>query len=172
MAARLLEHGALLLERPVPVERSRDSPKATCRCRTPRRSWTPIAGRAGPGMRVLDACAAPGGKTAHMLERADIDLLALDTEPTRLERVQVEPRRLRLQLARSCSCGDARETGAMVGRRALQRDPRRRAVLRIGRGAAPSRHQVAATPGDIARFARNKQREILDALWQTARRWW
>ena len=38
-------------------------------------------------MRVLDACAAPGGKTAHLLELADIDLLALDADAGRLERV-------------------------------------------------------------------------------------
>ncbi|MEL7312076.1 MAG: 16S rRNA (cytosine(967)-C(5))-methyltransferase RsmB [Pseudomonadota bacterium] len=44
---------------------------------------------AKPGMRVLDACAAPGGKTAHLQELADngLDLLALDQDPTRLARV-------------------------------------------------------------------------------------
>ena len=40
-----------------------------------------------PGRRVLDACAAPGGKTAHLLELADLDLLALDSDPARLARV-------------------------------------------------------------------------------------
>lgn len=40
------------------------------------------------GMRVLDACAAPGGKTAHILERADVQIWALDVEPQRLARVQ------------------------------------------------------------------------------------
>jgi 16S rRNA (cytosine967-C5)-methyltransferase len=40
-----------------------------------------------PGARVLDACAAPGGKTAHLLEWADLDLLALDSDATRLARV-------------------------------------------------------------------------------------
>lgn len=39
------------------------------------------------GMRVLDACAAPGGKTAYLLELADIDLLALDADADRLVRV-------------------------------------------------------------------------------------
>jgi 16S rRNA (cytosine967-C5)-methyltransferase len=39
------------------------------------------------GMRVLDACAAPGGKTAHLLELADIELVALDADAGRLERV-------------------------------------------------------------------------------------
>ncbi|MES1927105.1 16S rRNA (cytosine(967)-C(5))-methyltransferase RsmB [Salinisphaera sp. T31B1] len=36
------------------------------------------------GDRVLDACAAPGNKSAHLLERADIDLLALDIDAQRL----------------------------------------------------------------------------------------
>jgi 16S rRNA (cytosine967-C5)-methyltransferase len=40
-----------------------------------------------PGARVLDACAAPGGKTAHLLELADLDLLALDRDAERLARV-------------------------------------------------------------------------------------
>ena len=41
------------------------------------------------GDRILDACAAPGGKTIHLLEREnDIDLLALDIEESRLEKVQ------------------------------------------------------------------------------------
>jgi 16S rRNA (cytosine967-C5)-methyltransferase len=41
---------------------------------------------AGPGHRVLDACAAPGGKTAHILQRPapPTDLLAIDIEPQRL----------------------------------------------------------------------------------------
>lgn len=48
------------------------------------------------GMRVLDACAAPGGKTAHLLELADIDLLALDADADRLGRVGDNLRRLGL----------------------------------------------------------------------------
>ncbi|QDQ88313.1 16S rRNA (cytosine(967)-C(5))-methyltransferase RsmB [Alcaligenaceae bacterium SJ-26] len=39
------------------------------------------------GMRVLDACAAPGGKTAHMLELADVRMTALDADAGRLARV-------------------------------------------------------------------------------------
>ena len=40
------------------------------------------------GMRVLDACAAPGGKTTHLLECADIDLTALDSDAARLDRLR------------------------------------------------------------------------------------
>ena len=49
-----------------------------------------------PGARVLDACAAPGGKTAHLLELADLDLLALDSDASRLARVDDTLRRLGL----------------------------------------------------------------------------
>jgi len=49
-----------------------------------------------PGSRVLDACAAPGGKTAHLLERADLDLLALDLKPARCRRVEEGLGRLHL----------------------------------------------------------------------------
>ncbi len=48
------------------------------------------------GQRVLDACAAPGGKTAHLLELADVDLLALDVDPARCARIEQTLRRLRL----------------------------------------------------------------------------
>ena len=42
-----------------------------------------------PGMRVLDACAAPGGKTGHLLELTpDLDLLAVDIDARRIGRVQ------------------------------------------------------------------------------------
>ncbi len=50
-----------------------------------------------PGQRVLDACAAPGGKAAHMLERCDVELTALDHDSQRLIRVDENLRRLRLE---------------------------------------------------------------------------
>jgi 16S rRNA (cytosine967-C5)-methyltransferase len=60
------------------------------------------------GMRVLDACAAPGGKTGHMLETATLDLLALDHDPRRLERIEQNLRRLRLTA--KLQAGDAAAT--------------------------------------------------------------
>ncbi|MBW0454624.1 MAG: 16S rRNA (cytosine(967)-C(5))-methyltransferase RsmB [Candidatus Kinetoplastibacterium crithidii] len=48
------------------------------------------------GMNVLDACAAPGGKTSHLLELADIDLVALDSNRSRLGRLQENLDRLNL----------------------------------------------------------------------------
>jgi 16S rRNA (cytosine967-C5)-methyltransferase len=48
------------------------------------------------GMRVLDACAAPGGKTAHLLDTADVDVVALDIDGERLLRIRDNLTRLRL----------------------------------------------------------------------------
>lgn len=51
------------------------------------------------GQRVLDACAAPGGKTCHLLEQAHTlsEVVALDINPTRLQKVQDNLNRLQLQ---------------------------------------------------------------------------
>jgi 16S rRNA (cytosine967-C5)-methyltransferase len=48
------------------------------------------------GLHVLDACAAPGGKACHLLERADIDLTALEFDAARAERIRQNLMRLRL----------------------------------------------------------------------------
>ena len=48
-------------------------------------------------LRVLDACAAPGGKTAHILELADAEVIALDVSPQRCERIRENLARLQLQ---------------------------------------------------------------------------
>jgi 16S rRNA (cytosine967-C5)-methyltransferase len=48
-------------------------------------------------LRILDACAAPGGKTAHLLELADADVTALDIDPARCARVEESLARLGLR---------------------------------------------------------------------------
>jgi 16S rRNA (cytosine967-C5)-methyltransferase len=55
------------------------------------------------GQRVLDAFAAPGGKSAHILERADVHLLALDSDQARLERLQSNLQRLGLSALTRCA---------------------------------------------------------------------
>jgi len=54
---------------------------------------------AGRPLRILDACAAPGGKTAHLLELADAEVTALDVDPQRCERIGQTLQRLGLQAA-------------------------------------------------------------------------
>lgn len=57
------------------------------------------------GMRVLDACAAPGGKSSHLLEIADINLLALDCDSNRL--LKIRENLERLDLKANIRVGDA-----------------------------------------------------------------
>ncbi len=71
------------------------------------------------GQRVLDACAAPGGKTAHMLERADVQVLALDQDPQRLVRIDENLRRLKLQA--QIGVGDAGEPARWWNRKPFDR---------------------------------------------------
>ena len=63
----------------------------------------------GSGMRVLDACAAPGGKTTHLLECAggELALTAVDISPERLAQVAANLRRLGLEA--TLRAGDATE---------------------------------------------------------------
>jgi len=56
--------------------------------------------------RVLDACAAPGGKSCHLLElEPSIKLICLDDDPRRMERVEQNLQRLKLHA--TTVCGDA-----------------------------------------------------------------
>lgn len=53
------------------------------------------------GQRVLDACAAPGGKTGHLLELANVSVLALDSSASRLKRVHSNVERIAHTLPKS-----------------------------------------------------------------------
>ena len=61
------------------------------------------------GMSVLDACAAPGGKTGHILETADVELLALDIDAKRIQRIH--DNLARLKLFATIKDGDAARSG-------------------------------------------------------------
>ena len=61
-----------------------------------------------PGTRVLDACSAPGGKAAHLLERQPgLRLTALDIDPSRLQQVGTSLQRLQLDGAVELKVSDA-----------------------------------------------------------------
>jgi len=116
------------------------------------------------GMRVLDACAAPGGKTGHALELADANLTALDNDAGRLARVHANL--ARLGLAARVVCGDACEPaswwdGALFDRILLDAPCSASGVARRHPDIKWLRRE-----SDIAQFARLQSR-MLDALWQT-----
>ena len=69
------------------------------------------------GERVLDACAAPGGKTAHMLELADCEMVALELDGERLGKIGGNLDRLRLHSDRvQVLRGDASKASWWDGR--------------------------------------------------------
>jgi 16S rRNA (cytosine967-C5)-methyltransferase len=127
-------------------------------------AMAPGAWHLAPGARVLDACAAPGGKTAHLLELADLDVLALDSDPARLKRVDETLARLRLR-ART-ECADAATTAAWWDGRPFD------AILLDAPCSASGivrRHpdvRWLRRPADIPALARTQAR-LLDALWPT-----
>ena len=62
-----------------------------------------------PGQRVLDACAAPGGKAAHLLEISEgLELVCLDQRKTRIAKAEADFVRLGLTEAAVWAQGDAR----------------------------------------------------------------
>ena len=95
-----------------------------------------------PGARVLDACAAPGGKTAQLLERADLDVLALDSDPQRLPRIHETLNRLRLKA--EVKQADARQPAAWWDCRPFDAILVDAPCSASGIRAPPSRHPVAA----------------------------
>jgi 16S rRNA (cytosine967-C5)-methyltransferase len=116
------------------------------------------------GQRVLDACAAPGGKTGHALELADVELTALDSSAERLARVRANLARLGLE-ARVVA-GDAGEPqawwdGAPYDRILLDAPCSASGIVRRRPDVKWLRRE-----SDIAQFAREQTR-LLDALWQT-----
>ncbi len=114
------------------------------------------------GMRVLDACAAPGGKAAHILESADVELLALDRDPQRLPRMQENLARLGLR-AKVCA-GDAGEPSTWRDGNQFQRillDAPCSATGIIRRQPDVKLHRRATDIGALAA----QQARLLDALW-------
>ncbi|HEY9108594.1 MAG TPA: 16S rRNA (cytosine(967)-C(5))-methyltransferase RsmB [Roseateles sp.] len=116
-----------------------------------------------PGARALDACAAPGGKTAHLLElQPDLQLTALDADAQRLTRVQDNLNRLG-QTA-TLKAADARQTGTWWDGQPFD------AILLDAPCSASGivrRHpdvRWLRRPDDINALA-GVQAELLDALW-------
>jgi 16S rRNA (cytosine967-C5)-methyltransferase len=83
IAAHGIGTAGLLLERPVPVERVPGFVQGDVSVQDAGAQRAAEYLDLRSGQRVLDACAAPGGKTAHLLETADIALTALDVDPER-----------------------------------------------------------------------------------------
>jgi 16S rRNA (cytosine967-C5)-methyltransferase len=117
------------------------------------------------GMRILDACAAPGGKTTHILECADVDLLALDVDPARLARIDENLVRMKLADRRvRLVQGDAGHADGWWDGRAFDRIlldvPCTASGVVRRHPDGKWRHRA----GDVERFAREQSR-LLASAW-------
>ncbi len=115
------------------------------------------------GMSVLDACAAPGGKCAHLLELSDVRMLALDVDGERVVPVRQNLERLRLRA--DVRAADCTRPGDWWDGRVFDRIL---ADVPCSGSGVVRRHpdiKWLRRPGDLERFAA-KQGAILDALWR------
>jgi 16S rRNA (cytosine967-C5)-methyltransferase len=115
-------------------------------------------------MRVLDACAAPGGKSAHLLELADIELTAVDNDIARVARITQNFTRLGLK-ANHIIHGNASQPAEWWDGKLFDRIL---ADVPCSASGVTRRHpdiKWLRRESDLFQFVA-KQREILDALWQ------
>jgi len=115
------------------------------------------------GERVLDACAAPGGKTGQLLEQAVLaELVALDREPARVK--LIEENLARLKLGAKTVIGDAANPAGWWDGRAFDRIL---ADVPCSATGVIRRHpdiKVRRQPGDLPRLIATQER-ILEGLW-------
>ncbi len=115
-----------------------------------------------PNLAVLDACCAPGGKTGHILELADVALTSLDSDEARLQRVQSNLDRLELKA--NLVVGDASSASWWNG----ESFDRILADVPCTASGIVRRHvdiKWLRREADIASFAA-QQAKILPSLWQ------
>jgi 16S rRNA (cytosine967-C5)-methyltransferase len=167
LEARKLDNGALVLAQPVPVDRLPGFGEGAVSVQDAGAQLAATLLDAKDGMRVLDACAAPGGKTAHILELSDTDMTALDADAQRLQRVRSNLERLGLQARLQAADAAALDTwwdGNAFDRVLLDAPCSASGVVR--------RHpdiKWLRRASDVAGFAA-QQRRLLDALWKVVAR--
>ncbi|RTL37829.1 MAG: 16S rRNA (cytosine(967)-C(5))-methyltransferase RsmB [Rhodocyclaceae bacterium] len=163
LPVRQLTNGALLLERPVPVSRV---PGFAEGCISVQDAGAQFAAQyldVDDGQRVLDACAAPGGKTAHILEIADAELTALDADPLRTRRITENLQRLGLDA--TVKHADCRDVSSWWDGRPFDRILADVPCSASGVVRRNPDIKWLRRASDIAHFAA-QQAEIVDALWQ------
>jgi 16S rRNA (cytosine967-C5)-methyltransferase len=166
IGANMFGEAGLLLDRPLPVDRLPGFAEGLVSVQDPAAQKAAALLDPAPGSRVLDACAAPGGKAAHLLERTDLDLLALDLKPSRCRRVAENLARLGLRAtitAADCTRLEAWWDGRPFDAVLADVPCTASGVVRRNPDAKWLRREA-----DIASFAKTQGR-ILDALWQVLR---
>ncbi len=163
IAHQLVGHQAVILSRPLPVEQLPGFLDGTVSVQDYGAQFAAELLNVAPNMRVLDACCAPGGKTSHILELADVEMVALDHDAQRLERVQSNLDRLSLRA--SLQVGDAAKPEAWWDGKPFDRIL---ADVPCSASGIVRRHvdiKWLRREVDVQTFAA-QQAQILSSLWQ------
>ena len=163
LAARSTGADAVTLDKAVPVHSLPGFDQGWVSVQDAGAQWAARLLDAQPGERVLDACAAPGGKTGHILERADVVLTALDVDASRLARVQENLDRL--HLTANLIEGDAAHPEAWWDGQPFDRILADVPCSASGVVRRNPDIKWLRRPDDIAQFAA-KQAVMLEALWR------
>lgn len=166
IVSQAVGEAGLALAKPLPVERLPGFADGLFSVQDPGAQRAASLLSPAPGSRVLDACAAPGGKTAHLLEQAELDLLALDLKASRCRRIEENLARLGLsatiQVA-DCIKLDTWWNNELFDAVLADVPCTASGVVRRNPDAKWLRREA-----DIASFAATQSR-ILDVLWRVVR---
>jgi 16S rRNA (cytosine967-C5)-methyltransferase len=163
VSATLIEGAAIRLENPLPVEKLPGFADGLVSVQDAGAQLSAPMLDLHPGQTVVDACAAPGGKTGHILELADVRLTALDKDAQRLRRVGENLRRLGYDARMHCADAadlDAWWDGNPVDRVLLDAPCSASGVVRRHPDVKWLRRER-----DIEGFA-TQQSRLLDAMWK------
>ena len=167
IAAEAIDDDGIVFARPMPVMQVPGFAGGQVSVQDAGAQWATRLLDVRDGMRVLDACAAPGGKTGHLLEHADIALTALDRDAARLARVADNLQRLGLSAHLvAADAADPREwwRGELFDRVLADVPCTASGIVR--------RHpdiKWLRRPDDIVGLAAEQSR-LLDALWRVVAR--
>jgi 16S rRNA (cytosine967-C5)-methyltransferase len=162
MTAQLVPPQAIILDSPIAVEKIPGFSEGQVSVQDAGAQYAAALLDLTDGMRVLDVCAAPGGKSAHLLETAQVELLAVDIDEQRLFRVRENLQRLRLPA--KVLCGDAAQPKSWWDGKLFERIL---ADVPCSASGVVRRHpdiKWLRRPSDIESFAQ-QQSKILESLW-------
>ena len=163
VVARRIGEAGLILDEPVPVERLPGFAEGEVSVQDAGAQRAAGLLQLAAGQRVLDACAAPGGKSGHILELVDVQLTAIDADAARCQRVQQNLSRL--GLAAQVRVADCVRPGEWWDGRPFDRVL---ADVPCSASGVVRRHpdlKWLRRAADVGAFAA-RQASMLDALWQ------
>jgi 16S rRNA (cytosine967-C5)-methyltransferase len=163
IASQALGLNAVALDKPIPVDRIAGFSAGEASVQDYAAQLAGYVLDLKDGQRVLDACCAPGGKTGQILELADVELVAVDNDATRIIRTQSNLDRLKLHA--SLLVGDAGKAEDWWDGKPFDRIL---ADVPCTASGIVRRHvdiKWLRREADIASFAK-QQAQILPSLWQ------